>query len=183
MAEMGAKTNGGEDYVTPTWAEWAWSLEEYQRRRSSTNCVLLAKYSIMKIIIILLLLSPILVNAQKTDDTKIIVTLNDNNEIYKKVKIALVDLDFIVKDNYNTDTLTTYPREFSKIPGLCRLTAVITGNTVSLTGVYGLIKIDDFGYTRSPKDFQKIIYYKGSKGWELLKTVAERIGGKIAFSK
>ena len=95
----------------------------------------------------------------------------------------MVDLDFIVKDNYNIDTLTTYTREFSNIPGKCRLTAIIIGNTITLTGIYGLIKIDDFGYTRSPKDYQRIMYYKGSKGWELLKTVAEKIGGQITFSK
>ena len=137
----------------------------------------------MKLLFILLLLCPFLVNAQKNDDTKIIVTLNDSIDIYKKVKIALVDLDFIVKDNYNVDTLTTYSREFSNIPGQCRLTAIIKGNTVTLTGVYGLTKIDDFGYTRSAKENQRIIYYKGSKGWELLKTVAERLGGQMTFSK
>jgi len=137
----------------------------------------------MKLIFILTLLCPILVNAQKNEDSKIIVTLNDSIDIYKKVKIALVDLDFIVKDNYNADTLTTYSREFSNIPGACRLTAIIRGTTVTLTGIYGLTKIDDFGYTRSAKENQRIIYYKGSKGWELLKTVAERLGGQMTFSK
>ncbi len=137
----------------------------------------------MKWFVILLLLFPILVTAQKNEDTKIIVTLNGSIDIYKKVKIALVDLDFIVKDNYNPDTLTTYPREFSNIPGQCRITAIIKGNTVIISGIYGLTKIDDFGYTRSAKEYQRIIYYKGSKGWDLLKTVAERIGGQMTFSK
>ena len=92
-------------------------------------------------------------------------------------------MDFIIKDNYNIDTLTTYPREFSNIPGQCRLTAVIKDNKVTLTGIYGLKRLDDFGYFRSPKEYQNIIYYKGSKGWELLKGVAERIGGQMAFIK
>jgi len=137
----------------------------------------------MKLLFIFSLLVPMLVNAQKNEDTKIIVTLNDSIDIYKKVKIVLVDLDFIVKDNYNIDTLTTYSREFSNIPGQCRLTAIIKGNIITLTGIYGLTKIDDFGYTRSAKENQRIIYYKGSKGWELLKTVAEKIGGQTTFSK
>ena len=137
----------------------------------------------MKLLFIFLLLCPFLVEAQNNEDTKIIVTFNDNIDIYKKIKIALVDLDFIVKDNYKTDTLTTYSREFSNIPGQCRLTAVIKGSTVTLSGIYGLTKIDDFGYIRSPKENQRMIYYKGSKGWELLKTVAERIGGQMTFSK
>ncbi len=137
----------------------------------------------MKLLFIFLFLCPSLVSAQKNEDTKIIVTLNDSSDIYKKVKIALVDLDFIVKDNYNVDTLTTYSREFSNIPGQCRLTAIIKGNTVTISGIYGLIQIDDFGYTRSAKENKRIIYYKGSKGWELLKTVAERLGGQMTFSK
>ena len=137
----------------------------------------------MKIIFSLLLALPLFGLAQKSEDTKIIITLNDSIDIYRKVKIVLVDLDFIVKDNYNFDTLTTYSREFSNIPGQCRLTAIIKGNIVTLTGIYGLTKIDDFGYTRSAKENQKIIYYKGSKGWELLKTVAEKIGGQMTFSK
>ncbi len=137
----------------------------------------------MKLLIVFLLLCPFLANAQKNEDTKIIVTLNDSIDIYKKVKIVLVDLDFIVKDNYNPDTLTTYSREFSNIPGACRLTAIIKENTVTISGIYGLIQIDDFGYTRSPKENKRIIYYKGSKGWEVLKTVAEKIGGQMTFGK
>ncbi|MBK9484665.1 MAG: hypothetical protein IPO01_05485 [Chitinophagaceae bacterium] len=51
----------------------------------------------MKLLLILLFLLPLLVNAQKNEDTKIIVTPNDSVDIYKKVKIALAELDFIVK--------------------------------------------------------------------------------------
>ncbi|MBK8788574.1 MAG: hypothetical protein IPN43_19295 [Chitinophagaceae bacterium] len=68
--------------------------------------------------------------------------------------------------------------EFSNIPGQCRLTAIIKGNTVTISGIYGLIQIDDFGYTRSAKENKRIIYYNGSKGWELFKTVAKKIGVK-----
>jgi hypothetical protein len=60
---------------------------------------------------------------------------------------------------------------------------IINGNIVTITGIYGLKHINDFGYAQSPKDYQNIIYYKGSKGWELLKGVAERIGGQMIFSK
>lgn len=137
----------------------------------------------MKLFVILVLLCPFLVNAQKIGDTQINITLTDSIDIYKKVKLAFVDLDFIIKDNYNTDTLTTYPREFASIPGLCRLYAIINGNIVTITGIYGLKRINDFGFAQSPKDYENIIYYKGSKGWELVKGVAERIGGQMAYSR
>lgn len=81
-----------------------------------------------------------------------IITLNNSSNIYKKVEIALIDLDFIVKENYNTNTLKTYSREFSNILELCRLAAIIKRNNVTLTGIYGLTKIDDLDYTRSAKD-------------------------------
>ena len=60
----------------------------------------------MKLLFIFLLLCPFLVEAQNNEDTKIIVTFNDNIDIYKKIKIALVDLDFIVKDNYKKNKAT-----------------------------------------------------------------------------
>jgi hypothetical protein len=119
--------------------------------------------------------------AQKKDDSKIVLTLSDSSGIYKKVKYALVNNDFVVKDNGNEDTLTTYSREFSGIH--CIGKAVITNNTVILTGVYGLKKIDDFGYTQAPQRYQRITYFRGSKGWKLLMQVASRISDQISYDK
>lgn len=119
---------------------------------------------------------------QKKDDSKIIVSITDTIELYKKIKIALVNSDFIVKDNYNKDTLTTYPMEMKTIPGYALVKAIITGNTVTFSGVYGLIKINDWGYTATPKNYQRIIYYKGSKTWKLLKQVSEKMGGQITYT-
>lgn len=139
--------------------------------------------SMKQTISLLIIAFPLFLNAQKIDDTKIIVTLPDNINLYKKVKIALVNSDFIVRDNYNTDTLTTYPREFSYFQGHCRIMAVIHENTITLSGVYGLKSIDEFGYTQSPKEYKKIMYYKGSKGWAMLNYIAELIGGQITYGR
>ncbi len=136
----------------------------------------------MRIIFLCLLLSPLYIIAQNFGDTKITVTLNDSTDIYKKVKVVLVNFDFIVKDNYNYDTLTTYAKEFSNLNGQCRVMAIIKNNTVTISGIYGLKKIDDWGYTQSPKEYQNIIYYKGSKSWALIKTIAEKLGDKLSFS-
>jgi len=137
----------------------------------------------MKSLLLILFLSPFYISAQKIEDSKIIVTLEDSIDIYKKVKISLVNTDFIVKDNYNYDTLTTYSREFTTMSGNCVAIAVIKGKTVTITGYYSLKKIDWFGYTQSSNNFQQVIYFKGSKSWDLLLKVAEGIGGQIAFSK
>lgn len=119
--------------------------------------------------------------SQKDGDTKIIIKLTDSIGIYNKVKYALVNSDFIVKDNGNKDTLTTYTQEYSGV--FCKATAIIQGNTITLSGVYGLKRIDDFGYTNSPKKYQNIIFYKGSQSWRLLNYVASLIGGEITFSQ
>jgi hypothetical protein len=123
------------------------------------------------------------VYGQKVDDTKIIITLSDSSQLYKKTKIALVDLDFIVKDNYNYDTLTTYPREMHKFPGFVISRAIISGNQIIIFGHYGLTQIDDFGYSVSPSNYKPITYYKGSYSWKLLMAVAEKLGGQVTFAK
>lgn len=123
------------------------------------------------------------VKAQKIEDSKIMVTLSDSVDLYKKVKIALVNTDFIVKDNYNLDTLTTYSREFTNMSGNCIAVAIIKGNTVSIYGYYSLKKLNWFGFTQSSNNFQKVLYYKSSKSWDLLVNVAEGIGGQISYSK
>ena len=134
-------------------------------------------------LLLLLLFSSFLSNAQKIEDSKIIVTVPDTIGIYKKVKVALVNADFIVKDNYNLDTLTTYSREFTSMSGHCVAMAIIQGNTVTISGYYSLKRLDWFGFTQSSNSFQKVLYYKSSKSWDLLMKVAEGIEGKLSFAK
>lgn len=119
--------------------------------------------------------------SQKEGNSKIIIKLADTAGIYNKVKYALVNSEFIVKDNGNRDTLTTYTQEYSGI--FCKATAIIEGSTITLSGVYGLKRLDEFGYSGNPKKYQDIIYYKGSQSWKLLRYVASLIGGEISFSQ
>ena len=137
----------------------------------------------MKLCALLLCLLPFFAVAQKIEDSQIIITLSDSTDLYKKVKIAFVNADFIVKDNYKLDTLTTYSREFTSMAGHCVAVAILKGNTVTLTGYYSLKKLDWFGFTQSSNNFQKVLYYKSSKSWDLLMKVAEGIGGQITFTK
>lgn len=131
--------------------------------------------------LVLMLLTSTLSFSQKDGNSKIIIKLNDSLGIYNKVKYALVNCEFIVKDNGNKDTLTTYTQEYSGI--FCKATAIIDGSTVILSGVYGLKRLDEFGYTSSSKKYQDIIYYKGSQSWKLLRYVATLIGGEISFGQ
>jgi hypothetical protein len=121
--------------------------------------------------------------SQNDGDTKIIITLNDKTGIYEKVKTSLVKNDFIVKDDGNKDTLQTYPRELSNLQGYSIVNAILSDKQIILSGVYGLKKINDWGYTTSPKSYKRIIYFKGSKGWKLLIQIAQTIGGEFSFSR
>ena len=119
--------------------------------------------------------------SQKEEDSKIIIRLSDSTGIYNKVKYALVNSEFIVKDNGNRDTLTTYMQDYSGI--FCKATATIERNTVILSGVYGLKRLDEFGYTNNPNKYQDIKYFKGSKGWKILAHVASLVGGEIFYGQ
>ena len=61
----------------------------------------------------------------------------------------MINNDFVIKDNGNKDTLTTYIREYNML--YCSAKAVIQSKTITLQGWYRLKRIDDFGYTQSPR--------------------------------
>lgn len=115
-----------------------------------------------------------------SQERNLTIKVNDTTNIYNKVKLAFVKNDFIVKDDGNTDTLRTYSRDIVTIPGSAVVQAVIDGNQVTLSGIYGLKKINDWGYTATSKNYKPIIYYKGSKTWKLLERVANDIGGEVS---
>jgi hypothetical protein len=131
--------------------------------------------------ILLLLLSK--AYAQNTEDRKIVITVSDSSNIAGKVKSVLVRNNFIVKELPNKDTLLTYPNEFGGLPGFTIVQAVNSGNTITLSGVYGLKRMNDWGYTANPKNFKQIMYFRGSKGWKLLEKIANDIGGQLSYSK
>jgi len=121
--------------------------------------------------------------SQKSGDKKIIITLPNDSALYEEAKVALAKHDFSIREDGNKDTITTHLREFRTIPGYCIFSAVINGNTITLSGIYGLKKRNVVGYTTAPKDYKPITYYSGSKGWRLLMSVAEEMRGSISFSK
>lgn len=118
-------------------------------------------------------------NAQKNGNSKIIVQVKDTSSLYKRIKFAFIRNDFIVKD-LEIDTIQTYPREFLDNQYLIA-TAIINGNYVTLSGVYGSRKVNFFGGQTSAKDFKKVVYYKGSVEWRLLLSVAAKLDGEFFF--
>ncbi len=132
---------------------------------------------------ILLSLIVFCVSGQKNGDKKIIITMSDTINIYEKLKAALSKNDFIIREDNNMDTVTTHLREFRTMPGYCSLKAILKGNTITISGVYGLKKMNVFGLTTAPRDYKQITYFGGSKSWPLLMSVANALKGEVTFAK
>ncbi len=119
--------------------------------------------------------------AQKEGDSKIIVTVSNPENVYVRLKDILIRANFYVKDLSIRDSIITYPTDFNGVYVIG--IASIKGNTVTLSGTYGLKKINDWGYTVSPKSYEKIIYYKGNREWRILRDIATLLGGDIVYER
>ena len=138
----------------------------------------------MKIILLsLITLLPIYLFAQYNDDQKILIKFDNELNIYNRVKDAFVLKDFLVKDLSNKDVVLTYPYNYTKIDAFVICKAIINGNTVSLSGEWGKSGANLSSDNVIPKNYKPIVYYKGSKTWQLLVEVASLMGGEISFSK
>lgn len=120
---------------------------------------------------------------QKNDDTKIIVTLDDPSNIYYKTRQAILYSNFIIRDDSNKDTLVTKVERLENSTVHMMVKAVIRNNTVELSGAYGLYNVDFWGFPSWPKGFQRVIYYKESDTWRILRSIAIKIDGKMSFVK
>lgn len=143
------------------------------------------KHFVVQKTILIIFIQTILLNqkcvAQKVDDSKIIVTVNDTNNLYVRLKDIFIRSNFFVKDLSIRDSLITYSTEFNGVYIVAF--AVIDGNTITISGLFGLKKIDEWGYSNSPKDFKKIVYYKGNREWRRLNDIANILGGAIIYEK
>lgn len=116
-------------------------------------------------------------------DKKIVVTVKDTSGLYQKVRIAFGKNDFQVKEDGDYLVVSTFARDIKKIPGYMIARAEISGNTVTITGRYGLLRIDDWGRTRVNSSWKDILYMKSSKVWPVLEKVADKLDGAKAYSK
>jgi|SRR5215203_3161036 len=135
----------------------------------------------MKFVGLLIFFIPILTLGQKDGDKEIKIVVQASNGVYEKVKLTLVNSDFIIKEDGNKDTITTYSTEFNKIHYVIR--AHIQKDTISLTAFSSLGPINFWGQSKTPKKYKQISYYKGNGEWKILKQVADKLGEHISYSK
>ncbi len=60
---------------------------------------------------------------------------------------------------------------------------IIIGNQVKISGAFGLGLEDVWGKAGWPKSYQRIVYYKGSDAWPVIRQIAIKLDAKIDYSK
>ena len=138
----------------------------------------------MKIHLLFFLLLPALSFAQSKGDSKIVITVNKKDSLYNKVKQALTQNNFIVKDDGHKTVINTYPRKLEKTSNCYSIAkAEISGNTIILSGLCGNKQIEDFSKAAPPEDYKPVTYLKRSIAWKLLMDVVNEMDGQVSFAK
>jgi hypothetical protein len=120
--------------------------------------------------------------AQKKGDSKIIITVSDTAGLHNKVRMALIKQDFVIKELGLPDSITTYRRELKSTTGVTVAFAKIDSNVVTIHAIWSQKIKDLAGLSVQENKFKKIMYFKGSKLWPLMQSIADYIGGDHAYS-
>jgi hypothetical protein len=139
--------------------------------------------SMKNILLCLFLICALYSSGQEYLDKKIIVTVSDTANLYQRVRIAFGKNDFQLKEDGDSTVVSTFARDLKKTPGYMIGRAVLSGNTVTISGRYGLLRIDDWGRTRETSSWKDLVYMKNSKIWPVLEKVASNLKGDIAYSQ
>ena len=120
---------------------------------------------------------------QKEDDNLIIVSMGDTTKLYDRVRHAITYTDLIIREDSRKDTLITYSERIDETTIFIIAKVVIRDNKLEISGGYGLGLEDFWGYPAWPKSYKRIVYFKGSKAWRILRRKAIKLDGKIEFYK
>ncbi len=120
---------------------------------------------------------------QKNSDNRIIISFSDTSNLYEKVRLALINEDFMVKGDKKNDTLSTFPLNIQGNSFMI-IYASIKKNVIELWGYLGYSNNNLMGITINPskKDYKKIFYYKRDKYWKKMHSIAMRLNGDIYYN-
>lgn len=120
---------------------------------------------------------------QKIEDNKIIVSIIDTSKLYERTRQAIVNTNFIIREDSKMDTIITYSERIGTSTIYAIAKVIIKGNYIEITGAYGLGYVDFWGYPGWPKGYKQIIYFKESESWRLLRQIAIKFDSKITYLK
>ena len=122
-------------------------------------------------------------HAQKPEDNRIIVTINDTTKLYERTRQAIVNTNFMIREDSKKDTLVTSAERIDHTTIYVMAKIIIKENVVEISGAYGLGYEDFWGFPSWPKGYTRISYYKESEAWKVLRKIALKLDGKITFYK
>ena len=131
----------------------------------------------------MLMLITVTAFAQKEEDNLIVVTVYDTTKLHEQVRHAITYTNLIIREDSKKDTIITYSEKIDGTTIFLIAKVLINGNKVEISGGYGLGIEDFWGYPSWPKTYKRIVYFKGSEGWKILRHIAIKLDGKIEFSK
>ena len=139
----------------------------------------------MKLIILLAFFSFVVLQAktQSLEDNLIVVTVTDTSKIYDRVRQAITFTDLIIREDSRPDTLITYSERIYGKTIFVVAKVIISGNKIEISGAYGLGLEDFWSYPSWPKSYKRILYFKGSEAWLILRRIAIKLDGKIEYKR
>jgi hypothetical protein len=135
--------------------------------------------------LVALLLFTLSTVAQKTGDSKILTKVADTSNLYNKVKLAMIKGGFTVRDDMNPLVLITNV-SVKKHLGYTVIRADIRNDTVIVKGFYSNKNqnVFDIEINGGKGKYNKIAYFEGGYGWDLLYAIATNIDAQnLSFSK
>jgi len=120
---------------------------------------------------------------QNDGDNVILVHLTDTMKLYERVRQAITYTDLIIREDSRPDTLITKSERIHGKSIFVIAKVVIDGNTIKITGGYGLGLEDFWSYPAWPKSYKRIIYFKESEAWIIIRQIAIKLDGKMEFQK
>ena len=120
---------------------------------------------------------------QKIDDNRILVTVSDTSKLYERTRQAIVNTNFIIREDSNRDTLVTVSEKIWNTSIFVVAKIIIKENIVEIAGAYGLGYVDFWGFPIWPKGYTRVTYYKESETWHLLRQIALKLDGKLSYYK
>lgn len=121
--------------------------------------------------------------AQKFEDNRILVTVNDTTKLYERTRQAIVNSNFIIRPDSKRDTLVTSVERVDRTTHYMVAKAIIKGNSVEISGAYGLKYEDFWGFPTWPQGYKRIIYFLDSQAWKILRQIAIKLDGEMTYYK
>lgn len=126
---------------------------------------------------------------QEKKDSKIIVSVNDTNNLFNKIALAFIDKGYSFENkDPQLGFIATAEKSIPKTAGSMKVRAVIKDSTVTFTGLFASdVEMKILG-TKLERTFDPVTFWGANNGsykicWREIESIAKQFGNRIAYSK